>query len=677
MYMKRLLGCTLAAGLVAFDVLGVRAWPVSQTTTMPSLERPPVVPEVGTGLLMGQVVDAAGGPVGGAVVSLGGGISMVGLSTIVQSATPAGQRRVLTGADGRFAFFNLPAGSYSLDASKPGYFPGAYGRLRSGGVAQSIDLADGERIGNLSIPMWKHAALSGTITDEAGEPAVGVQVWALRRVIESGRRRLNTSQASTAATDDRGVFRLASLAPGEYLLCVPSSVSSFPVEMADAFQVARQEGATLELSRQTSAAGVSAASVNPSGPGFRVGDRIVQVGGAMSRGAQVPGPAEDGRMAVYPTIFYPGTFAASQAEAFTLGSGDERTGVMLRLKLVPTATVAGTVVGPDGPVARVGVRLVSSYATDLTNELNFDPATTVTDVGGRFEFLGVPTGQYTIRVLKMPPALPRPPVARGAGPAPAITPYAPPVPEGPTLWANQPVSIAEAGISDLTVTLNRGVRVSGRFAFDGTSPRPTADLIQSIAITFIPADGHATGTSTPLTASIDPGGRITTYEIPPGRYLVGYAAFLDTRRALGTWLFGSATIGGRDVYSRPFDLQADVADLVITMTDHPAELIGTVRGAQGGIDAATAVLIVSVNRDGWSNHGTFPPLIRSLRPGKDGIYKLVNIVPGEYYIVAIPEADAGDWQDPSLLETLVRGATRFTIGAGEKKTQDVTTRPLR
>jgi hypothetical protein len=600
---------------------------------------------------------------------------------------------VLTTGNGRFAFFDLPAGTYSIDAVKPGYMPGAYGRLRSGGIAQSMDLADGARVGNLSIKMWQYAAITGTVTDEAGEPVVGVQVVALRRVIDSGRPRLSPSTSSSltpsgpAVTDDRGAFRLASLVPGQYVLCVPSTIGTIPVEMLDAYQQARQEGTMPEWSRQMSGNGIGLSSLGLTTPGFRIGDKVVQiVSGFVSRPAYVPGPGDDGRMAIYPTTYYPGTFAAGEAQVLTLASGEERTGVFLPLKLAPATSVAGTVVGPDGPVARVGVRLVSSDAQAFTIESTFDTATTVTDSRGRFEFFGVPMGQYAVRVLKIPPPTPRPPVSPAVSPVPVpggtgaavrLAPYMPPVPEGPTLWANVPVTVGEAGVADLTVTLQRGVRVAGHFEFDGTQPRPAPEVLQSLSIAFLTADGRNTGSTTPLQATIDSSGRISTYEIPPGRYIVRYGAFLESRQALGQWVFRNATIGGRDVSALSFDLQTDVSDLVVTMTDHPTELTGTVLDTQGRIDSTAAVIIISTNRAGWSNYGTNPVLLRMVRPGKDGTYRLFNFSPGEYYAVAIPEAQADDWQNPEVLEAIVRGAPTFTIRAGEKKRQDVTTRPVR
>ena len=77
---------------------------------------PPPTLAPGTGIIVGQVVDAATGK---------------GVSSAV--VTLAGSRRVMSTTDGRFAFRNLPAGSHALTAAKSGYIDGSFGMRRPGG----------------------------------------------------------------------------------------------------------------------------------------------------------------------------------------------------------------------------------------------------------------------------------------------------------------------------------------------------------------------------------------------------------------------------------------------------------------------------------------------------------------------------------------------------------------
>src|SRR5262249_17348709 len=129
-------------------------------------------PDRGTGLLMGVIVDAlTDQPVANAEVTLDGAPT-VRLTT-----------RQLTDTDGHFVFFDLPKGIYRITATKAGYAEGGFGRRRPSGLTQTLTLADGGRIGDLRIPIWKYGAIAGTIRDEAGDPMIDVAVRVLQRTV--------------------------------------------------------------------------------------------------------------------------------------------------------------------------------------------------------------------------------------------------------------------------------------------------------------------------------------------------------------------------------------------------------------------------------------------------------------------------------------------------------------
>ena len=137
--------------------------------------------------------------------------------------------RYLTDNEGRFAFRDLTRGSYTISANKPGYADGATGRMRPNGPAQPIQLADNQRVGDVTIRLFKLASISGTITDTTGEPVVGVQVRAYRRTLIAGRRILSTNGPITN-TDDRGLYRFGGLTPGEYVVAVLTFTQTAPAD---------------------------------------------------------------------------------------------------------------------------------------------------------------------------------------------------------------------------------------------------------------------------------------------------------------------------------------------------------------------------------------------------------------------------------------------------------------
>ena len=107
--------------------------------------------------------------------------------------------------------------SYTLVARKGGYAEGGSGRMRIGGALQPVTLNALTPSANVMIRVWKLGAITGTVIDEAGEAVVGVQVRALERTAGGGARAFAPAGAMVT-TDDRGVYRISSLPPGEYIV---------------------------------------------------------------------------------------------------------------------------------------------------------------------------------------------------------------------------------------------------------------------------------------------------------------------------------------------------------------------------------------------------------------------------------------------------------------------------
>src|SRR5687767_9467189 len=179
--------------------------------------QPTTPPPPATAVIVGRVVDAATNtPVAGATVDIWG-------PTLTRGVAP----RLMTDSLGRFLYRNLPPGEYSLQATKAGYMDGMPGRRRFDGPPRPVELTAGERLTDLTIPMWRYGSIAGTIVDEAGEPAVGVQVRGLRKVIAGGRT-VWRPQGVTFGSDDRGIYRIGNLPPGEYVVMIVPQNHSTP-----------------------------------------------------------------------------------------------------------------------------------------------------------------------------------------------------------------------------------------------------------------------------------------------------------------------------------------------------------------------------------------------------------------------------------------------------------------
>jgi hypothetical protein len=406
----------------------------------------------------------------------------------------------------------------------------------------------------------------------------------------------------------------------------------------------------------------------------------VQVGGVLRDlpfAAPVP-PQADGPIYIYPTQFYPGVPAAARARAVTLASGESRDGIDFSLRPVKTAHVAGTVLGPGGPIPNIAVRLVPANDEAQTE---LETSVTMTGAGGDFTLLGVPAGQYVIKVLRQP---------RPGGPqnnAPVMTQIqigssmmitsssgvpnaAPtPIPDDPTFAADVPIAVGETDLNDVLVSVQRAPRMTGHFEFDGNAVKPDAAALSRINVSVSRADGVSSGSvfiAGPFGHG-DENGQFKTYGIPPGRYVVRASAPEH-------WTFRSATLNGQDIADAPFDARtADINDVVITFTDRPTNLNGIVRSATGSADAAALVVIVPAENGNWAEVGLNPRRLRSMRTDRNGAFTVSAMPPGDYYVIGVHEDAMPQWQDPQALQELAGSATQVHLAEGETKSVNLKT----
>ena len=115
-----------------------------------------------------------------------------------------------TGNDGLFAFDGLAEGKYRLSASKPGYLTQAYEEHDN--FSTAIVVGPGLRSAGLIFKVVPQAVITGVITDERGDPVRRAQVRLFKDEDRSGIR--STVLRETVGTDDRGVYELARIDPG-------------------------------------------------------------------------------------------------------------------------------------------------------------------------------------------------------------------------------------------------------------------------------------------------------------------------------------------------------------------------------------------------------------------------------------------------------------------------------
>ena len=181
---------------------------VAQATSMQIVPPPPrdVITQKGTATVKGKIVAGDTGRV----------LRRVQVSLSSPDLTES--RSMSTTAQGVFEFKELPAGRYTLSASRAGFLTVQYGQRRVGETGRPLQVADGQQLTDLSLAMPRTGAIAGRVTDELGEPLANVSVFPAHWRYFRGRRRLVRAPggASFNRTDETGQYRITGLEPGQY-----------------------------------------------------------------------------------------------------------------------------------------------------------------------------------------------------------------------------------------------------------------------------------------------------------------------------------------------------------------------------------------------------------------------------------------------------------------------------
>ena len=138
---------------------------------------------------------------------------------LVRANERADLQATTTDDEGRFTLEGVPAGSYSVFASKPGTFAEtAFGQSSPDAPARLISIKAGDIV-QIEIELLRGAIVSGRIFDQTGEPfALAAVTLAPTEGTPSMPRPVLFDRSLTAITNDRGEYRLFGVRAGEYLL---------------------------------------------------------------------------------------------------------------------------------------------------------------------------------------------------------------------------------------------------------------------------------------------------------------------------------------------------------------------------------------------------------------------------------------------------------------------------
>ncbi len=362
----------------------------------------------------------------GRVVAADSGMPVRRAQVRAQAGEIRANRLVSTDAQGRFELKDLPAGRWTLTASKAGYMTLRYGQKRSFEAGTPIEIGDGQLMERADFALPKGAAITGRIFDEYGDAVANARVQVLRYQTVQGQRRL-TPAGGGDQTDDTGAYRIYGLAPGDYYI-----------------------SATLRANN---------------GPFFDDGNNDTTS---------------------YASTYYPGTGSVSEAQRITLGVGQEQPNVTFALQPVRTVKITGTALNSMGTALTNG--MVTLMPADNVGP-GGGPGPVLFNFGGNgrvradgsFTIANVSPGNYTLMAVAGPGG------GRGGGFAIRIGGPGGPGLDDIEL-ASIPLSVANEDITGLTVVTSKGASLSGSvIAAEGSVAKLSTNQIQIVAQ---PANGQ-------------------------------------------------------------------------------------------------------------------------------------------------------------------------------------------
>lgn len=538
-------------------------------------------------------------------------------------------RTTVTNDDGTFAFDRLPPGRYTVGATKDAYLFVNYGASGPGRPGTPIVLRQGQSR-QLTIRLTRGSVVTGMVTAKDGQPVPGVLVLAVasRYVPAQGERRPQPAGASTSVTDDRGVYRIFGLQPGDYMVAATVQRSQVPFG-----ELQRQTEVEI---RRALADVRDGGSLTRSTPGFSV----------PQRGSKPAPPLEPRRSLTYAPVYFPGTTNPALAVRVKVGKAEERVGVDIALDLVPTSRVEGRVINHGTTMQPTIVTLAPAPAAGA-----FDGGfrgTAPVQPDGSFLFRAVPPGQYIV----MARSTVRPTVPGGRA----------------TTWtASSELRVDGDDVGSVMLSMEPGVTIAGRVAFEGTRDAPDLSRFPMV----LPPLNLTGGTLSVLPMlNLDASGRFTLEHVTPGVYRTN-AMIPGTRTPLGAWWLKSIAIDGQDILDTPLELRTNTNDAIVTFSDRASSLSGVVRDTQGNPAPDIHAVVFSANRRSWFHNSR---RVAGVKTDANGRYTVRNLPPGEYFLMATADVEPGEWFDVVFLEQVATGATRVSIGEYADVVQDAVIR---
>ncbi len=502
------------------------------------------------------------------------------------------ERSAMTNAYGEFQVKDVPAGSYFVMVDAPGIITPIsfidieeaerekinFDEIRKNFTEITVDGTNNQTI---KVRARRGGAINGKVTYADGDPAINVRVNVIRK--KDGREsriitNINPSTFFGIQTDDRGMYRMAGLPPGEYTISV--------VETVD----------------------------HTDGRGGRE-----EYWGNMNWFG-----ANSLLVTYYPSTTNPGEAATVQVDA-----GQEQNEVNISLVERALHKISGTLVArrDNKPLPSVRISIKSKTDRNSSNLGGYMALgnSQTTDEQGRFSFNEIPDGAYTLTVE--PTQIGEDPreSEEGEEEDEPATPPQPVEPKRKFPRKQQDVTINGNDVADLIVSMTEGASISGIVTFEGGRNSQA-----SFYVTLEDTNGTENSGGRQY---LQEDGRFTLDGLPAGAF---YPDIFVGDEPGEKYYVKSMTAGGADLMRDPLVVGdgAVIRDVRILVSQDGATLAGRILTQDNTPVTGARLVLIPADQTKWRARRSY--LFGA--SASNGEYSISG-APGEYLIIFMRAGD--------------------------------------
>jgi hypothetical protein len=480
-------------------------------------------------------------------------------------------------AQGHFTATLPSAGMWLLTASARGFVSQAYDAHPP--YASAVVLTPEEPTKEIEFRISPEASIVGVVLDEAGEPVRNAQIMlqTVPKPSPGGPVPVGTMRGN-ARTDDRGMYELPDLAPGDYRLSVHAQ------------------------------------------PWYVSGGASIR-----AAGQQETSPLDPSLDFAYPVTWFPGASDANRAETITLHAGDTR---QADFNLVPIPSIHLKILTPprpangsgNGPNQQVGqVFPMVQQISSAGGGPGFVQTTMRMDGQGQVDVGGLTPGVYQIRLAG--------PGQEGRGAVVEVNANS-----ARTLDLSSPPN----DMARITVHVD-GMGETDSDARGGRGGGVQVALIDRDSGNMPFVVNRAEGMGGGLRRDVKDSGGDRVLEVPPGRYEV-------TLQGRPNLFITGLAAKGAETSGRYVTVGAGESTLTVHVGSGRANLSG-IATLDGKPVVGAMILLVPITIEDPNSIA----LLAQDQTNTDGSFDLLNIIPGQYILVAIDHGWQINWGDPSTL----------------------------